>query len=100
MDIAVVGDPDFVVGFRLAGIRKVHETSTEDFEKTVQGILESHDVGIMVLNMKDYETLSPSVKKRVVDSTTPVVIPVGTEPGDIRDKVRRAIGVDLYRESE
>jgi vacuolar-type H+-ATPase subunit F/Vma7 len=33
----------------------------------------------------------------MIDSTTPVVIPVGTEPGDMRDKVRRAIGVDLYK---
>ncbi len=100
MDIAVVGGPDFVVGFRLAGIRRVLETSKEDFEKTVQDILNSHDVGIMVLSMKDVEALSPVMRKRVVDSTSPVVIPVGTEAGDIRDKVRRAIGVDLYRESE
>jgi V/A-type H+-transporting ATPase subunit F len=97
MDIVVVGGPDFVVGFRLAGIRRVYETSSEDFEKTVQDILNSHDVGIMVLSMNDVEGLSAAVQKRAIDSTAPVVIPVGTEAGDMRDKVRRAIGVDLYK---
>lgn len=60
-------------------------------------ILDSHDVGIMVVNMKDVEKLPAAVHKKLIDSTTPVVIPVGTDEGDIRDKVRRAIGVDLYR---
>ena len=97
MDIAVLGGPDFIVGFRLAGIRRVYETTSEDFEKKVQEVLDSHDVGIMVVNMKDVDGLSASIRKRMTDSTTPVVIPVGTEAGDMRDKVRRAIGVDLYR---
>jgi len=97
MDIAVLGGPDFIVGFRLAGIRRVYETTSEDFEKKVQEMLDSHDVGIMVVNMKDVDGLSAAVRKRTIDSTTPVVIPVGTEAGDMRDKVRRAIGVDLYK---
>jgi V/A-type H+/Na+-transporting ATPase subunit F len=97
MDIVVLGGPDFIVGFRLAGIRKVLETTSDDFEKKVQEMLDSHDVGIMVVNMKDVDGLPAAVRKRMIDSTTPVVIPVGTEPGDMRDKVRRAIGVDLYK---
>jgi len=97
MDIAVLGGSDFIVGFRLAGIRRVYETTSEDFEKKVQEILDSHDVGIMVVKMKDMDGLSAAVRKRMIDSTTPVVIPVGTEAGDMRDKVRRAIGVDLYK---
>lgn len=97
MDIAVIGGPGFVVGFRLAGIRRVIETTPESFEKTVQEILDSRDVGIMVVNMKDMDGLPTAVRTRLIESTTPVVIPVGTEAGDMRDKVRRAIGVDLYR---
>ena len=29
MEIAVVGNSDFVIGFRLAGIRKTYETAPE-----------------------------------------------------------------------
>jgi V/A-type H+-transporting ATPase subunit F len=93
MEIAAVGSPDFVVGFRLVGV----ETSPETFEKIVQEILDNRNVGIMVVDMKDVERLSASVRKKLTDSTTPVVIPIGTDEGDIRDKVRRAIGVDLYK---
>jgi V/A-type H+-transporting ATPase subunit F len=73
------------------------ETSPETFEKIVQEILDNRNVGIMVVDMKDVERLSASVRKKLTDSTTPVVIPIGTDEGDIRDKVRRAIGVDLYK---
>ena len=97
MEIAAVGSPDFVVGFRLAGIRMVVETDHEMFEKTVLQIMDNKNVGIMVVDMKDVEMLSASLRKRMTDSTAPVVIPIGEDEGDIREKVRRAIGIDLYK---
>jgi V/A-type H+-transporting ATPase subunit F len=97
MDIAVIGGPEFIVGFRLVGIRKAFETKPEDFEKKFLELLDGRDIGIMVVCMKDMDRLSPSVRKRAVESTTPVVIPIGAEEGDMRDKIRRAIGIDLYR---
>jgi hypothetical protein len=33
----------------------------------------------------------------MMESVDPVVIPVGIEEGDMRDKVRRAMGIDLYK---
>ena len=96
MQIAAIGSPDFVVGFRLVGVKKIVETTPETFEKAVQEILDNRDVGIMVVDMRDVEKLPGPVRKRLTDSTTPVVIPIGTDEGDLRDKVRRAIGVDLY----
>ncbi len=97
MEIAAIGDPDFIVGFRLVGVKKVVETTPDTFENTVQEMLSSKDVGIMVVNMKDVDRLPGPLRKRLTDSTTPVVIPIGTDEGDIRDKVRRAIGIDLYK---
>lgn len=97
MEIAAIGSPDFVVGFRLAGVRMVVETAPEEYEKTIQKMLDHKDVGIMVVDMKDVERLPAGLRKRMSDSTTPVVIPIGTDEGDIREKVRRAIGIDLYK---
>jgi len=97
MEIAAVGSPDFVVGFRLAGIRMVVETDHEMLEKTIQQIMDNKNVGIIVVDMKDVERLPAPLRKRMTDSTTPVVIPIGEDEGDIRDKVRRAIGIDLYK---
>jgi len=97
MEVAVVGSQDFIVGFRLAGIRNIYETNSETLESTIQEILDKEDVGILVVNMKDMERLPASLRIRLDESTTPVVIPVGTDEGDMRDKVRRAIGIDLYK---
>ena len=97
MEIAAIGDPDFIVGFRLVGVKRVVETTPDTFENTVQEMLSSKDIGIMVVNMKDVDRLPGPLRKRLTDSTTPVVIPIGTDEGDIRDKVRRAIGIDLYK---
>lgn len=97
MEIAALGSSDFIVGFRLVGIKNVTETTPETFEKAVQEKLDSKSVGILVVDMRDVDKLSAPVRKKMVDSTSPVVIPIGTDEGDLRDKVRRAIGVDLYK---
>jgi len=97
MEIAVVGNPDFVVGFRLAGVRRVFETMPETIEKTVLELIENREIGILVISSKDMERLPAALRTRLIDSTTPVVIPVGMDKGDMRDKVRKAIGIDLYK---
>lgn len=97
MEIAVIGSQDFTVGFRLAGIRRVYDTTSETIQNKIIEILEGEDVGILVINMKEMEQLPAALRERLEESSSPVVIPVGTEEGDMRDKVRRAIGVDLYK---
>ena len=37
------------------------------------------------------------VRQKVMDSIQPVVVPVGGDDSDLREKVKRAIGVDLYK---
>lgn len=93
----MIGSSDFVVGFRLAGIRRVIETTSETIIETIQKIINSKGVGILVISSKDMERLPASLRAQLTESTTPVVIPVGTDRGDMRDKVRRAIGIDLYK---
>jgi V/A-type H+-transporting ATPase subunit F len=97
MEIAVVGSPEFVVGFRLAGVKRIYETTDKTIVQTAQKLLNSKDVGILVISSKDMERFSASLRAQLAESTTPVVIPVGTDKGDMRDKVRRAIGIDLYK---
>jgi len=97
MEIAVVGSSDFVVGFRLAGVKRIFETTDDTIIATVQKIVSSKDVGILVISSKDMERFPASLRAQLAESTTPVVITVGTDKGDMRDKVRRAIGIDLYK---
>ena len=97
MEIAVVGSEDFVVGFRLAGIKKVFGVPPEKLQETIDRLMGEEDIGILAVHTKDFDGLPQQLKDKMMGSVDPVVIPVGEEEGDIRDKVRRAMGIDLYR---
>lgn len=97
MEVAVVGSEEFVVGFRLAGVKKVYGVPKERLTETLLKVLEDESVGILAVNTADLDSLPSQLRTRMMASVDPVVIPVGEDEGDMRDKVRRAIGIDLYR---
>ncbi|MBE0519287.1 MAG: V-type ATP synthase subunit F [Thermoplasmata archaeon] len=97
MEIAVVGSEEFVVGFRLAGIRMVYGVEPDKLQETILQLLEEKSVGILAVHSKDIERLPQPLRDRMMASVDPVVIPVGEEEGDMRDKIRRAMGIDLYK---
>ncbi len=100
MDIAVIGSDEFVLGFRLAGLRRVFVATPENYQEVLLKAMEEPDIGVLAADGKDLELLTPNVKTRVMDSIQPVVVPVGRGETDLREKVKRAIGVDLYKEDE
>ncbi len=98
MEIAAVGRDDFVQGFKLVGVRKAIPATKEDLEKKIGAVLDDADVGILVLNTADMKSLSNTMRRRLETVARPVVIGVGAkEDEDLRTKVRRAIGVDLFK---
>lgn len=100
MEIAVVGSEEFVIGFRLAGIRKTYPTPLEEMEKVVEEAIEDEDVGILVLKNEEMSNLSLGLRRRLRTLPRPVVVGVGgKEEEDLREKVKRAIGIDLFRTS-
>jgi V/A-type H+-transporting ATPase subunit F len=101
MEIAVLGNEEFVLGFRLAGVKRIFLAEEGDFEERVLEILEDSAIGVLAIKSSSLESVSATVRKKALDSISPVVVPVGGEEGDLREKVKRAIGVDLYKtESE
>lgn len=100
MEIAVLGNEEFVLGFRLAGIRRVFVANPENYQEKVLEAMSQPTIGILALDAKDLVNLSPNVKHKVMDSIQPVVVPVGGTDSDLREKVKRAIGVDLYKNED
>jgi V/A-type H+-transporting ATPase subunit F len=97
MEIAVIGSEEFVLGFRLAGLRRVFVATEENYENRMLEAMATESVGILAADSKDLSKLSPQVRQRVLNSIQPVVVPVGKDESDLREKVKRAIGVDLYK---
>ncbi len=94
--ITVVGSHDFVLGFQLAGI---HNTFVEEnVESRVTAILTEKETDILVLHDEDYKKLPSGVKKRIRESIKPIIIAIGSlEEDDLRARIKKVIGVDLYK---
>jgi len=71
MEIAVVGNSDFVLGFRLAGIRKTFDVTSSDIESRIQDVLNDKTVGILVIHNDDIKKLSLQMQKTLDDSVSP-----------------------------
>ncbi len=97
MEFAVVGSEEFVLGFRLAGVRRVYTTQPEEMEAKVLELINDTSIGILAVNANELSRIGPNTRKRMMGNISPVVIPVGGEEGDLREKVKSAIGVDLYK---
>jgi V/A-type H+-transporting ATPase subunit F len=99
-DIGVMGSSDFVLGFNLAGVRKTYVVERSDFPKEMERVLVQKDnLGILVVESSDFEALQGNLRRKVSESLEPVVIAMGEGAGeaDLREKVKRAIGIDLYK---
>ena len=98
MEIVAVGRDDFVQGFKLVGVRQAIPATKDDLEKKIAAVLDDANVGILVLDTADMKSLSNTMRRRLETAARPVVIGVGaTEDEDLRTKVKRAIGVDLFK---
>ncbi|MEF8914256.1 V-type ATP synthase subunit F [Natronomonas sp.] len=103
-EIAVIGSPDFTTGFRLAGVRRFENVPNGDKEEqlddAVESVLDDDNVGIVVMHDEDTEYLSRTVRQRVETSVEPVVVTLGggTGSGNLREQIKRAIGIDLMED--
>ena len=98
MEIAVVGSPQFTLGFRLAGVRRIWDAVTEeDLERAARQACSDSSVAVLVLETADLNRLSPRTRSDLVASVKPTVVAVGTqEDNTLREKIKQAVGVDLW----
>ncbi len=102
MKIAVVGDPDTALGFKLAGAHEVYSFGSTPLEiqranNKLKELVGREDVGIILIT----ETLAQRVELPEVDF--PIILQIPDKSGSrfgeaqLREIVRRAIGVELKR---
>ncbi len=98
LELGVVGDPEFCLGFRLVGIDHVFEVDEgEDPDPQVQAAMAVEELGILVLPSALLPRLRPQTRSALTTSVRPVAIPIGlAEESDLREKIKQAVGVDLW----
>jgi len=102
MKIAVLGDRDTALGFKLAGAHEVYSfedtpLEMERLKNKLKELIERDDVGIILIT----ERFAQRVE--LPDVTIPIILQVPDKSGSkfgeaaLREIVRRAIGVELKR---
>jgi V/A-type H+-transporting ATPase subunit F len=101
MEIAVIGNSEFILGFRLAGIHKTYAAENDEIlVEHITSVLQDSDVGILVLNAGDMEKVPRKLRVTLENSVKPTVIAIGgdVEGGlSMREKIKRSVGVDLWK---
>ncbi len=99
MEIAFVGSGESVLGFNLAGVKKSYAANTEDeLVAKINDVMADPNVGILVLRQSDYNRLPKRLQEQLSESIKPTIIAIGTEQStEMREKIKRAIGVDLWK---
>jgi len=99
MKIAIVGSPEFTLGFQLAGISDLFNPDGEEaLQSVLKSLLGDKTVGIVVIDSAVLATLPERLRQQLSDSVSPTVLGIGTEEDTaLRENIRKAIGVDLWK---
>ena len=96
--IAAVGSNEFIVGFRLAGIKDTIEIAKDAF-KELKVLKDNKELGIIIIDEKIMEMLEIHERNEIESSVDPVFIPVSTkeEQESLRRLIKKSVGVDLWK---
>lgn len=99
LELAVVGDNEFVLGFELIGIKKIFEAeSVQKVKDSFSAVMNDKNIGIIVTNDNALQKLDPVLRRTIENSITPVVVVLSTKAGgqeNLREMIKKAIGIDL-----
>ena len=99
MEISVVGSPAFTLGFQLAGLSDLHNPEGDEaLHSTLRSLLNNKSIGIVVVDSAMLADLPERLRNQLSASVSPTVLGIGTEEDTaLRDTIRKAIGVDLWK---
>ena len=97
-DIVVVGTTEFTLGFRLAGIKNVVDSSQP--EASLATFLGDQQVGIVIMDEETMQKVDDDTREQVVASICPIFVVVGkgAAQDELRKMIIQSIGVDLMKE--
>jgi len=101
MKVLVIGHPEAVLGFSLAGVSGQTVTSAEEANQALDHALGVKDIGIILVTQDIARLIQARMDQLKLHSTLPLVVeilsPEGIRPGEptLSEIVLRAIGIKL-----
>ena len=99
MEIAVVGQLEFTLGFQLAGVENLYNPSDdEEMADILRSLLNQAEVGVGVVDNYDLLRLPERLRMQLSESVTPTVLGIGTEEDNtLRESIKSVLGGDLWK---
>lgn len=101
MKVMVIGHPEAILGFSLAGIHGQAASTAEEVNQAVDAALADHENGIILVTSEAAKLIGPRMDRLKLRSNVPLVVeipgPAGI-PADqptLNELVFRAIGVKI-----
>jgi vacuolar-type H+-ATPase subunit F/Vma7 len=101
MKVMVIGHPEAVLGFSLAGVSGIVATSSAEVNQALDVALSTADVGIILVTEDVSTQVGTRMDQLKMHSTVPLVVeipaPGGPPPGkaSLSEMVKRAIGIKI-----
>jgi len=101
MKVLVIGHPEAVPGFSLAGVEGITASTPEEINKALDDALQTEEIGIILITQDASSLIQTRMDELRQRSTVPLVVeipgPNGTsaDQPSIGDVLLRAIGVKL-----
>lgn len=102
MEIAVIGNEDFALGFHAAGVSRT-VTAEKDAHRQFEELMKAENVGIVVTEKETFDSLSERTREAVMTSVRPTFVVLAHDVSaeeNLRLMIRRALGVDLWKREE
>ena len=99
--IAVVGDRELVLGYRILGVEDAFITTKEDAQKTLMDLFNSDGYGLIVAGDEVKKALSSAAREKLDSSIIPLVVfmpptgAAGPQEESLSKLARRVLGVDI-----
>lgn len=100
MGMAVIGDTDFTLGFRLAGVRKVFRCTGKEFASTMEKAMADTGIGVLAVSAEDFNALPERVREKITASLRPIAVIISKDESSaepLRKLARRAMGIDIWK---
>ncbi len=97
--IVVIGSREFLIGFKLAGLKEVYATEEVSAEETFNALLTRKESGVVVTDGMTFDSLNRKLQEQLRRSVQPVLVVLhdGKEADDdLREAIKTAMGVDIW----
>jgi len=102
--VAVIGDIDTVIGFKLGGIKKGYTAKNDEEAINALDELVENKISVIIITEKIADNIREHIDKKIGSDTLPMVIEIPDKSGSsdrdtdpMNELIKRVIGVEMVK---